>query len=218
MANRSIRELERLSVVDYRFYMGSLADHSGNGNDAVWTGTDPVFRREIGGVVGLDWQLAGSQRISTPAITVTDEMTIEIVTYARSTGDAVLGRFLSSPVELRWNGNNIAFNCSAILNAPRTAPVIMHLVATRDASDDGHIYFDSAPQVTGAVGGNDLVAASADIGNSGAGIRGIDGLLYAMRILDDYVSADEVTRLYEHSRHQLWPGASKRAGIISPVV
>jgi len=221
MANRGIRELLALAVVDYRFYLGNINDYSGNGNDAIWqAGAEPEFRGEVGGAVGLDFPLGGGDLIATPAIAFAGPFAYEIMMYARSTGGGGFGRVLD-PVDgnctFRWNGNNLRIECGSFWNVAYTPPGILHAIVTRDGSDDGFMYFDGVPQGTSPVGG-DAVNAQVRIGNQAALNRAIDAVIYSVRILNDVVDPDEAARLYEHSRIQLWPGAPKRSGIISPVV
>ena len=219
MANRSIHELLALAVADYRFYLGTIADYSGNGNDLIWqAGQEPVFRREVGGAIGLDFSV--NHLLATPAITYQDEFTYEVMMYARGMGEANTGRIIdptTGSCELRWNVANIRFNCGVAFNSPLTPPCVTHVVAARDGSDDGHTYFDGVPQVVSAVGGDDVVASQVRIGNWAGGTRTFNGVLYAIRIFNDHLDPDEAARLYEHSRIQLWPGAHKRSGIVSPI-
>jgi len=219
MANRGIRELLRLAVVDYRFYLGTIADYSGNGNDGVWSGTDPVFRREVGGATGLDFTAAG-QSISTPAIAIPQEFTVASTFMARTIGENNEGRiFEQSTSTIRAHlaaGPVMTFDCGAAISPAITIDQPRHVVFTRDNADDGQSFIDSVPGATGAVGatvGTDVIV----IGNRAALDRTFDGLIFAFLLLATHIDPDEAARLYEHSRIQLWPGAPKRSGIMSPV-
>lgn len=223
MANRGIRELLALATFDYRFYLGNINDYSGNGNDALWqAGMEPIFRRDIGGVVGLDFPLAGGDLIASPAgMTTNGPFAYELMMMSRSSGDALAGRIID-PVDgnctLRWNGPNLRIDCGVAWNVTAIHGPPLYVIVTRDSSNDALVYYNGAPFAGPfGVGGNNI-NAQIRIGNWAAGTRVADAIFYSIRLLQGHIDPDEVTRLYEFSRPKNWPGAWKRSGIISPVV
>jgi hypothetical protein len=90
----------------------------------------------------------------------------------------------------------------------------MHLLCTRDGADNGVIYVQGEPDAAGAVGSNDDTV-TVYVGNANNRNRTCDSWIHSLRIFDTHIDPDEAPRLFEASRVQLWPGASKRSGIMS---
>lgn len=226
MANRGIRELLRLALVDYRFYLGTIADYSGNGNDGAWiAGRMPEFKRTIGGVVGLEFGgtgAAGTAIVTSADVDISGAFAWEVVFLARSPGETGAARIVEhdgggDKIIYTTGAITVTFSCGAFLNlATYNTMQVYHLVCSRDDSDDGDQLVDSYSRATGAVGGNDG-SSPLYIGNRSSFNRAFDGIIYSVRSFDDAIDPDEAARLYEHSRIQLWPGAPKRSGIMSPV-
>jgi len=231
MAGRGIRELEQLALYDGRPCLGSIVDYGPGGADGTWiAGHEPVFRREVGQVVGLEYRGNG-EAFNTGTITIAQEVSFEFTILCRGLGAGGFGRL--------WEAN--AFTCAAYVQAGAPAGFVRlainmgatitrdvvldgrpcHVIITRDDGNLGRAYSDGVEVGAAAAIGGNVGATTVMIGNrfnAGAYDRSWDGLFFLTRIFGTKLDDDEVARLYEHSRIQLWPGAPKRSGIISPVV
>jgi hypothetical protein len=138
--------------------------------------------------------------------------------WPRGPGSTGAGRILENAgntISMRWNAANLRIFCGAIWNLGFVTERPMHVILTRDGSNNGHIYRDSIPVGTAAIGSNDLANEPLYIGNDNVLGQPFDGWIYGIRIYDDLISSDEAALLFEYSRLKLWPGSPKRAGIMS---
>ncbi len=94
----------------------------------------------------------------------------------------------------------------------------VHLIGTRSAAGAHRMYLRSVRgyvQVANAMNAEAITDMS--LFNRPAFNREAPQDCKVFRIFSDELSEDEAARLFEYSRIQLWPGASKRSGIISAV-
>jgi len=226
MANRGVQELLRTLEAEYRYFLGSFVDYGPEGHDGVPAG-GISFNRVIGQVVGVSPRTAG--QIVDVVLTIANNTAwsweYSGVMYEPSGGGfgrifegvapgggAVAVYRTDATDRISWNSGAV-LNGSAGLAAPGQP---LHLIGTKDAAGTGSFYRDGIFDLSGAVGtlGIDTLRIFDRAGLD----RNLPNDCYVLRFYNTQLSADEAARLYEHSRIQLWPGAPKRSGIISPVV
>jgi len=218
MAGRNLRELEAELYLDHRYHLGTLHDFTESGQDGAFVaGQEPTLGDAIG-AGGLIYDNADCDKaVQLAAVTMSGVFAWEAVVSSRSAGGANAGRIVNAAsLNLRWNGANIFFDCGTTLQTALDQPFTGTIIATRDSSDDGYIYANGVPLISGAVGSGSLSAHVVTIGNSTGWNRAFDGVIHALRLYSTYIDPDEAAVLHEASRIALWPGAPKRSGIVTP--
>ena len=220
-----MQELLALTTMDLRFYLGTYTDYSTAGQTATPSGL--VFNRLTGQVVSVATRETDDILNTTCDVAIDTafsfEVTIRQFVDGSNIGARVWANGNTTPyVYYDSTNDRYTWDTSAGLvntgNGSAYVGDVVHLAGTRSATGTTTLYLRSTRgYVVAAAALSAEAITNMSLFNRPLFNREAPSDCSLFRVFSDVLTEEEVARLYAHSRIQLWPGAPKRSGIVSPI-